>query len=175
MTNRKLADIIKDQRLLTLTDQASVREACQCMWVHGTGSVLVVDQEQRLLGIFTGRDAVRTLAEGKSAEATPLARAMTPNPFTVAPTTRAIDALRQMNDRGFRHLPVVEGDRSLVSFPGVTSKAWRSTGWMKTTTCGNACAETSVARQSRSYPIQPGKLKSQPGSERNRSQFRLHA
>lgn len=113
MTNRKLADIIKDQNLLTLTDQASVREACQCMWVHGTGSVLVVDQEQRLLGIFTGRDAVRTLAEGKSAEATPLARAMTPNPFTVAPTTRAIDALRQMNDRGFRHLPVVEGDKVL--------------------------------------------------------------
>jgi len=43
---------------------------------------------------------------------------MTPNPFTVAPTTRAIDALRQMNDRGFRHLPVVEDGKIL----GVVSR-----------------------------------------------------
>lgn len=118
MTNRRLTEILQDQRMLTLTEQASVQEACRCMWEHRAGSVLVVDQDQRLLGIFTGRDAVRTLADGKGAEATPLAPAMTPNPFTVAPTTRAIDALRQMNDRGFRHLPVVEDGRIL----GVVSR-----------------------------------------------------
>jgi CBS domain-containing protein len=81
------------------------------MWEHHAGSVLVVDQDRRLLGIFTGRDAVRTLAEGKNATTTPLAVAMTANPVTVAPTTRAIDALRQMSDRGFRHLPVVENGK----------------------------------------------------------------
>lgn len=108
MTNRRLTEVLQDQRLLTLTEQASVQEACRCMWEQRVGSVLVVDQDQRLLGIFTGRDAVRTLADGKSAEATALAHAMTPNPFTVAPTTKAIDALRQMSDRGFRHLPIVE-------------------------------------------------------------------
>ena len=43
-----------------------------------TGSVLVLDDQQRLTGIFTGRDAVRALAEGKNAEATTLAQAMTP-------------------------------------------------------------------------------------------------
>jgi len=118
MTNRKLIEVLQDQRLLTLTEQASVQDACQCMWEHRVGSVLVVDQDQRLLGIFTGRDAVRTLADGKSAEATPLAQAMTPNPFTVAPTTKAIDALRQMSDRGFRHLPVVEDGKIL----GVVSR-----------------------------------------------------
>jgi CBS domain-containing protein len=118
MTNRKLAEILKDQRLLTLAEQASVQEACRCMWEHRAGSVLVVDQDQRLLGIFTGRDAVRTLAEGKSAEATPLVDAMTPNPFTAAPTTKAIDALRQMSDHGFRHLPVVAEGKIL----GVVSR-----------------------------------------------------
>lgn len=118
MTNRKLTEILKDQRLVTLEEQASVQEACRRMWEHRAGSVLVVDQDQRLLGIFTGRDAVRTLAEGKNAKATPLAHAMTPDPFTVAPTTRAIDALRQMSDRGFRHLPVVEDGKIL----GVVSR-----------------------------------------------------
>lgn len=118
MTNRKLTEIFKDQSLLTLTEQASVQEACRRMWEHRAGSVLVVDKDQRLLGIFTGRDAVRTLAEGKSADVTPLAYAMTTDPITVAPTIRAIDALRQMSDRGFRHLPVVQ-DGTII---GVVSR-----------------------------------------------------
>jgi CBS domain-containing protein len=81
------------------------------MWERRTGSVLVLDDQQRLTGIFTGRDAVRTLAEGKSAKVTTLVQAMTPNPITTTPDHRAVDALREMSNRGFRHLPVVEGGR----------------------------------------------------------------
>jgi CBS domain-containing protein len=40
---------------------------------RGAGSVLVIDDQQRLSGIFTGRDAVCTLAEGKDAAVTSLA------------------------------------------------------------------------------------------------------
>jgi CBS domain-containing protein len=108
VTNRRLADIVKDQKPLVLGERASVRDACRCMWEHGAGSVLVVDGEQRLVGIFTGRDAVRALAEGKSAEETELVHAMTPNPVTASPAARAIEALRTMSDRGFRHLPIVD-------------------------------------------------------------------
>lgn len=118
MTNRKLAEILADQKLLALGEQAPVREACRCMWESRKGSVLVTDQDERLVGIFTGRDAVRTLAEGKSAEATPLVEAMTPNPVTAPPTARAVDALREMSDRGIRHLPVVENEKIL----GVVSR-----------------------------------------------------
>jgi CBS domain-containing protein len=118
LTNRKLKEILENQTLLALGEQASVQEACRCMWDYRKGSVLVIDEEHRLLGIFTGRDAVRALAEGKNAETTPLVQAMTPRPITVAPTTRAIDALRKMSDHGFRHLPVVEGGKIL----GVVSR-----------------------------------------------------
>ena len=34
---------------------------------------------------------------------------MTPNPVTITPDHRAIDALRTMCDGGFRHVPVVDG------------------------------------------------------------------
>jgi CBS domain-containing protein len=111
VTNRKLLDIVKDQKPLVLAELATVQQACRCMWERRTGSVLVVDDQQRLIGIFTGRDAVRTLAEGKNADVTTLAQVMTPNPITVTPESRAIDALRQISDRGFRHLPVVENER----------------------------------------------------------------
>ena len=62
-------------------------------------------------GIFTGRDAGRALAEDKDAAATTLAHAMTSNPITITPDNRAIDALREMSNHGFRHLPVVESGR----------------------------------------------------------------
>jgi len=109
VTNRKLADIVKDQKPLLLGEHETVQQDCCRMWEHRSGSVLVV--LERLTGIFTGRDAVRTLAEGKNAEVTTLAHAMTPNPITITPDSHAIDALREMSNRGFRHLPVVERGR----------------------------------------------------------------
>jgi CBS domain-containing protein len=112
MTNRKLAYIVKDQNPLVLAVNATVQQACRCMTERRAGSVLVIDNQQRLTGIFTGRDAVRTLAEGKDAAVTTLAQAMTPNPVTITPESRAIDALRTMGDGGFRHLPVVENERT---------------------------------------------------------------
>jgi len=110
MTNRKLAYIVKDQKPLVLAAHETVQHACQCMRECRIGSVLVVDDQQRLSGIFTGRDAVRTLAEGKDAAVTTLAQAMTPDPITITPDSRAIDALRTMCHGGFRHLPVVENE-----------------------------------------------------------------
>ena len=124
MTNRKLAYIVKDQKPLVLAAHETVQHACRCMREGRAGSVLVIDNQQRLSGIFTGRDAVRTLADGKDAAATTLAQAMTPNPVTITPECRAIDALRAMSDGGFRHLPVVENGRiwgivSLGDFKGM--------------------------------------------------------
>ena len=111
MTNRKLAYIVKDQKPLVLAAHETVQHACRCMRERRAGSVLVIDDQQRLSGIFTGRDAVRTLAEGKDAAVTTLAQAMTPDPITITPDSRAIDALRAMSNGGFRHLPVVENER----------------------------------------------------------------
>ena len=108
MTNRQMQEIIIRRQPVTLPPEATVQQACQEMRNQRIGAVLVTDPEGRLLGIFTGRDAVRTLAEGKSAKETPLAQAMTPNPITLTPDSHAVDALREMSDRGFRHLPVVD-------------------------------------------------------------------
>ena len=108
MTNRKLAYIVKDQKPLVLTAHETVQHACLCMRERRAGSVLVIDKQQRLSGIFTGRDAVRMLAQGRDAAVTTLAQAMMPDPITITPDSRAIDALRTMSNGGFRHLPFVE-------------------------------------------------------------------
>ena len=111
MTNRKLAYILQDQKPVVLAVHDTVQRACRCMWERRVGSVLVTDEHQRLRGIFTGRDAVRMLAEGNDPSKTLLAQAMTPDPITVSAQSRAIDALRAMSDGGFRHVPVLDDGR----------------------------------------------------------------
>lgn len=78
----------KDQNPLMMLAAETVQSACKAMCERCVGSVLVIDDQQRLIGIFTGRDAVRTLVQGKSVGRTTLDKAMTPNPVTVTPDQR---------------------------------------------------------------------------------------
>lgn len=111
---RKMSDIVRNQDPVTLPPNASAREACQRMRDRRVGAVLVTEGDCRLVGIFTGRDAVhRVLAEGKSAARTTLEEVMTPNPDTMPPAKMAIEALRLMEDGRYRHLPIVNDGKAV--------------------------------------------------------------
>jgi CBS domain-containing protein len=65
-----------------------------------------------LEGIFTERDMVnRVVADGLDPDMTPLSKVMTANPDTIGASASALDALKAMNDRSYRHLPVVDEGR----------------------------------------------------------------
>ena len=73
----------------------------------------------RLVGIFTGRDAVcRVLAQRRDPSTTRLAEVMTATPTTMSPDQTAVDAVRLMSEGGFRHIPLVKNGRIL----GVVSR-----------------------------------------------------
>jgi CBS domain-containing protein len=111
MTNRLMSEIIRNQKPLVLPADATVEQACKRMFARKVGAVLVVDAAGKLIGIFTGRDLVRVISRGRVPADTPLKRVMTKQPATLPPGRTAIDALRLMRDGGFRHVPVVDGDR----------------------------------------------------------------
>jgi CBS domain-containing protein len=112
VTIRDLSTIIRDQNPLTLPPTATVREACRKMHERKVGAVLVTESDGRLVGIFTGRDAVgRVLACGGDASTLILADVMTAKPDCLTAGRSAVEALHHMQDGGFRHLPIVEGDR----------------------------------------------------------------
>lgn len=109
MTDRHISDMVNHQNPVMLPSTATVRQACECMRDRRVGAVLVTEDDRRLVGIFTGRDAVcRVLGEGKNATKTTLAEVMTSDPDTIPPRKTAIEALRLMQDGGYRHLPVIE-------------------------------------------------------------------
>ena len=110
MAQRKIGDVIRREPL-SLPATATVQQACQEMHRQRIGAIMVTDGDGRLEGIFTGRDAVRLLAEGKSPAHTHLAAVMTRNPASMPPSYSALEALRLMHDGGFRHVPVVAAGR----------------------------------------------------------------
>ena len=105
--NREMGEIIRNQKPVTLPPTATVQEACRHMHERRIGAILVTDPEGGLVGIFTGRDAVRVMAEGGEAGGTNLHQVMTRQPDCLPPRHTAIDALRMMRDGGYRHVPVV--------------------------------------------------------------------
>ena len=106
---RKMSDLVRDQAPLALPAHTSLVEAAQQMRKRQVGATLVIDNDAKLISIFTGRDAVdRVLAEGKNPAETTLAQVMTGEPLTLTARHSAIDALRLMQDARCRHLPIVQ-------------------------------------------------------------------
>ncbi len=84
----------------------TIADAAVEMWNQSHGSVVICTDE-RLVGIFTERDLLRTIGENRSME-TPLSEVMTAGPQTVASSDSLFDAIGWMDQGGYRRLPVVD-------------------------------------------------------------------
>ena len=110
MAQKIIPDVIGEQNVLTLVPDETAREAAKVMGANRISAVLVV-QDNRLIGIVTERDlAKKVIAGGLDPETTKLSEIMTANPDTLSPDDSPINALELMSTRGYRHLPVVNGD-----------------------------------------------------------------
>lgn len=111
MFGLKIKSIMEKTDLLTAPPETTVSTASQLMAAKNVGAVMVVEQE-RLIGIFTERDAVyRVIARGLDAKTTLLAEVMTVSPRTVDPDKTYGFALLMMHENGFRHVPVIENGK----------------------------------------------------------------
>ena len=106
-------DVMEREASLALSPEISVITAAEIMARKKCGAVMVVEQE-RLIGIFTERDALfRVMACGLDPRTTRLAEVMTPEPRTVGPDMTYGYALVLMQENGFRHAPVVEDGKPI--------------------------------------------------------------
>lgn len=108
-------DIVSDQQQFSpVSAGMSVRAAAILMADKRIGAVMVTEGT-RLVGIFSERDVLnRVVAKGLDPDSTMVGAVMTPDPVTLGPSATAEEALELMQSRGFRHLPVVDGDRIIA-------------------------------------------------------------
>ncbi|MBX7250574.1 MAG: CBS domain-containing protein [Candidatus Promineofilum sp.] len=102
---------------------ASLAKAIRQMTSHQIGCVLVTDETDRLVGIFTERDVLMRVAGlVDDLKATSVNAYMTPNPVAVQADLPIAHALHLMAVHGFRHLPLVDEDNrpvGVISFRDV--------------------------------------------------------
>ena len=105
------------RRLMTpdpvrLLPQQSVQEALELMNRHRIGAILVADETNRLVGIFTERDFLRrTVSAVPGWRDIPVGEWMSPQPYTIHPDAGWEEAVSSMERLRVRHLPVVEENK----------------------------------------------------------------
>ncbi len=94
----------------TVAPTESVARAIGRMHDEGIDSLLVI-HDGRLVGIFTERDALVKLADKQRLDAFDVRDVMTRDPVVLRPEDSLAVAIHKMAVGGFRHIPVVDGDR----------------------------------------------------------------
>ena len=98
--------------VVTAQPAETVAVVAQRMREHKVGSVVVVDHDDRAIGILTERDMIRLAAAGSDASTAKVSEWMTADPDTIGPEVEARAAFSKLAERGYRHIPVVDGDGS---------------------------------------------------------------
>ncbi len=110
----KIAEVMT-QRPRAVTAQMTVREAARLMEEEDVGSLPVVDEGDRLIGIITDRDvAVRVVGRGLDADTTVVGDVASRDLVVLTPDHDLDDALTVMAREQVRRVPIVVRENQLV-------------------------------------------------------------
>ena len=96
---------------ITFLKTEKVYKAISIMSEKNYGSVVITDENSKVIGIVTERDVLKKLVlEGLSPKNTNLEKIMTKNPRVANENDSVLEWLRIMSNDRFRRLPVVDED-----------------------------------------------------------------
>ena len=96
---------------LTMKKDQLVSEAVAAMCEKNYGSVMIVDDQDKVIGVVTERDVMRKIVnKNRVAPETKLGEIMTADPRLAREDDDVVDWLRIMSNERFRRLPVVDAD-----------------------------------------------------------------
>jgi CBS domain-containing protein len=102
----KIRDIMC-KKVVTIKRESSILDAVILLSERHVGSIVVIDDEQKCVGIFTERDAIRIVAQKFPVEQ-PLDKVMSKNVVTVGFEESFNEAKRLLLTHNIRHLPVTD-------------------------------------------------------------------
>src|SRR6059058_4500984 len=98
--------------VLTVAPEDTIGETAQKMVELGVSSAVVSDYG-RMIGIVTERDLTRAVAGRVHTSEARVREWMTAEPVTLTREASAGEAARIMLENGFRHIPIVEDERTV--------------------------------------------------------------
>lgn len=113
-------DRLMSSDTVTVAPDTSIPAAGELLGDHGIGSLLVVDSEDRLVGILTSTDFVEIVTAGASAGEDTVADHMSEDVVTVGVDDSIRDAAARMVSTDIQHLPVVDDDGGIAGMLSTT-------------------------------------------------------
>ena len=111
----KLDDFLKlnkNKQIWTISKDQSVMQALILMSEKNIGAIIIVDNNDFPIGIFSERDYARKIIlKGKSSEDTLLDEVMTKELITVTRNYKIDQCMEIMYEKRIRHLPVLENKK----------------------------------------------------------------
>lgn len=113
MLYKTVSALIAGRKLVHIAPDASIRAAARMLDVADVGALAVLEGDG-LVGILSERDVIcRVVALERCCDRTTVAEVMTPEPITVDAGDSVSVALSRMKMTCCRHLPVLDGDRTV--------------------------------------------------------------
>lgn len=109
-----VSDILrrKGRSVFTCSPLETVAAAAAVLHARRVGALVVMDEEDRVVGILSERDVVRVIAQqGHMGLSGPVSSCMTRGVVYAEPNETATALMARMTDRRIRHLPVCEDGR----------------------------------------------------------------
>ncbi|MCL1978338.1 MAG: CBS domain-containing protein [Candidatus Bathyarchaeota archaeon] len=107
---------IKDimyKNIITVKENISILDAVKLLEERHVGSIIIVDDENKCIGIFTERDAIRVVAQEMNLRE-PLNKVMSTHVATIGFEASFDDAKEIMLSHKIRHLPVTDKEDKLI-------------------------------------------------------------
>ena len=102
----------KNRKIWTISKDQSVRRALIIMSEKNISSIIIVDNNDFPIGIFSERDYARKIIlKGKSSKDTLLDEVMTKELITITRDYKVDQCMEIMNEKRIRHLPVLENKK----------------------------------------------------------------
>ena len=102
----------KNRKIWTISKDQSVRQALILMSEKNISAIIIVDNNDFPIGIFSERDYARKIVlKGKSSKETLLDEVMTKELITVTRDYKVDQCMEIMNEKRIRHLPVLENKK----------------------------------------------------------------
>ena len=102
----------KNRQIWTISKDQSVMQALILMSEKNIGAIIIVDDNDFPIGIFSERDYARKIVlKGKSSKDTLLDEVMTKELITVTRDYKIEQCMDIMNEKRIRHLPVLENKK----------------------------------------------------------------
>lgn len=112
---------VKLQQPICVKENTSIESAILALQERETGCILVVDDQQKLVGICTERDVMYHFVGTSLPRSAPISAIMVKNPQVLSPDTTLASAINFLGKYTFRHIPIIHSDGSIVGLLSVRS------------------------------------------------------